>query len=187
MVPGFYAKKKKMSSGTSGGNNSGRNSGSSSGHTPEQSQGVTASINDSIEAKEIISLRLNEVDGFIREDMAFQNRVNERIIRELKTPKEIKIGVEVSNKELSLAQEFGVAKLLGLGRNATKNPIPCDNLSHSACDNLTGKSSLNKSHDNEGIRVHKSKTPRASRTWTRKERSKPRDNTAASFQTQGKK
>ena len=127
------------------------------------------------------------MDGFIREDTAFQNRVNERIIRELKNPKETKIGVEVSNEELSLAQEFRVAKLLGSGRNATKNPIPRDNLSHSRRDNLSGKSSLNKLRDNEGIRVHKSKTPCASRTWTRRERSKPRDNTATSFQTQGKK
>lgn len=98
MVPRFYAEKKKMSSGTSGDSNSCWSFGSSSGHTPEQSQGVTASTNDSIEAEEIVSLRRNEVDGIIREDMAFKNKVNERIIGELKTPKETEIGVEVSNE-----------------------------------------------------------------------------------------
>ena len=43
------------------------------------------------------------MDGIIREDSAFQNRVNEIITRELKTPKETKIAVEVDNEELCLA------------------------------------------------------------------------------------
>ena len=92
-----------MSSGTSEDNDSGRNSSSGRRNAPEQSHGVTASNNDSIEAEDIASLRRNEVDGIIREDSAFQNKVNEIITRELKTPKETKIVVEVDDEELCLA------------------------------------------------------------------------------------
>lgn len=187
MVPGFYAEKKKMSSGTSEDSNSGQNSVSGRGRTSEQTQGVMASTNDSIEADEIVSLKRNKGDGVMREDTVFQKKVNERIIGEIKTPKETEIDVEACNEELSLAKEFGPAKLLGSGRSANKNPIPCDKSRPIAHDNLSGKSSLNKSRDIDGSRVHKQQTPRASYTWTRGERIKPRDNTAASFQTQGKK
>ena len=54
-----------------------------------------ASNNINIEVEEInVSLRHNEVDGIIREDTTFKNRVNETIIKELKTPKETEIVVE---------------------------------------------------------------------------------------------
>ena len=38
--------------------------------------------------------------------------------------------VEANNEEVCLAKEFGVAKLLGSGKSATKNPTSRDNLSH---------------------------------------------------------
>ena len=164
MVLGFYAEKKKMCSGTLEERNSCRNSILGRGRTPKQPQGVMASINDSIEAEEIMSLKRNEGEGIIREDTVVQNKVNERIIGELNTPKEIEIEVEVCNEELSLAKEFRVAKLLGLRRNANKNPTPRDNSSPIAHDNLSGTSSLKMSRDTDGNRVHKQKSPHTSCT-----------------------
>lgn len=119
------------------------------------------------------------MDGIIREDLALQNRDKEIIIGELKTPKETKIAVEVSNEELSLAQEFGAANLLGSGRSMTNNP--------SARDNLSDKPKLKKSRATNDIKVHKSPTTHATPTWRRRERKKPRDNTATSIQSQGRK
>ena len=112
--------------------------------------------------------------------------IDEGIIGELNTSKETEIEVEACNEELSLAKEFGAAKLLGSGRNANKNLTPRNNSSLITRDNLSGTSSL-KSHNTNGNRVHKQKSPHASCTWTRRERIKPKDNTTARVQTQGKK
>ena len=96
-----------------------------------------------------MSLKRNEGEGIIREDTGVQNRVNEGIIGELNTSKETEIEVEACNEELSLAKEFGAAKLLGSGRNANKNLTPRNNSSLITRDNLSGTSSL-KSHDTNG-------------------------------------
>ena len=160
MVPRFYAEKKKMSSGTLKESNSSRNSISGRERTPEQPQEVTVSTNDSIEVEEIMSLKRNEGEGIIREDTSVQNRVNEGIIGELNTSKETEIKVELNT--------------------------PRNNSSLITRDNLSGTSSL-KSHDTNGNRVHKQKSPHASCTWTRRETIKPKDNTTARVQTQGKK
>ena len=150
-----------MSSDTSVDSDSGRNSSSGRGRALEQPQGVTVSNNDSSEAEDIIaSLRRNEGDGIIREDSAIQNRDKEIITGELKTLKETEIAREVSNEELSLAQEFGVANLLGSGRSMKNNP--------NACDNLSENPKLNKSRAAKEIRVYKSPNSHASPTWTRK-------------------
>ena len=133
-----------------------------------------------------MSLKCNEGEGIIREDTGVQNRVNEGIIGELNTSKETEIEVEACNEELSLAKEFGAAKLLGSERNANKNLTPRDNSSPITHDNLSGTSSL-KSRDTNGNRVHKQKSPCASCTWTRRERIKPKDNMTTRVQTQGKK
>ena len=137
------------------------------------------SNNDGIEADEIISLKRNEGGGIMREDTADQNRVNEEIIRELNTPKETEIEEVVCNEELSLAKEFGAAKLWGSGRKANKNPNPCDISNPSARDNLSGTPSLKLSRDTDGIKVHKQKASRSARTWTRKERISSKNNMAA--------
>ena len=120
----------------------------------------------------------------MREDTVVQNKVNEEIIGELNTPKEIEIEVEACNEELSLAKEFGAAKFLGSERRASKNPTPRDNPSLIACDNLSGTLSLKLSRDTEGNRVHKQESPRTSHTWTRRERISPKNNTAARVQAQ---
>nr|POE94924.1 mdis1-interacting receptor like kinase 2 [Quercus suber] len=126
-----------------------------------------------------VSLRRNEGDGITREDSVNQNRINEIITEELKIPKKTKIAGEVSNVELSLAQEFGVAKLLGTGRSVSKNP--------NAHDNLSEPPKLNESRAAKENRVHDSPNPSASTTWKCRERKKYRDNMAASFQSQRKK
>ena len=137
MVPGFYAKKKRMSSSTLGDGDSCQNSSSSRGKAPEQAHGVTASCDGSIEVEDIASLMRNEVDEIIRKDTTFKNKVNEAITAELKVPNETEIALDANKEELCLAKEFGVAKLLGSGKSTTNNP--------SACDNLRDKSKLNKS------------------------------------------
>ena len=111
-----------------------------------------------------MSLKRNEGIGIMREDTVVQNKVNEEIIGELNTPKEIEIEVEACNEELSLAKEFGAVKILGSERKANKNPTPHDNSSPIAHDNLSGTSSLKLSRDTEGNKVHKQKSPRTSRT-----------------------
>ena len=150
LVPGFYAEKKKRFLGTLGINiDSGWSSDSGRGKAPEQPQGVTARNNVSIEVEEInVSLRCNEGDGIIREDSVNQIQINE-IITE--TPKETETASEVSNVELSLAQEFGVTKLLGMGRNVSNNP--------NARDNLSEPPKLNKPRAAKENRVHGSPTP----------------------------
>ena len=81
--------------------------------------------------------------------------------------------------ELSLAQEFGAAKLLGTSSNVSKNP--------KARDNLSEPPKLNKSRAAKEIKAPDSSTPRASATWKRRERQKLKGNMAASLQSQGKK
>lgn len=104
LVPGFYAKKKKRSSGTLRDIDSRQNSDSGGGSALEQPQGVTTSNNISIEVKEInVPLRRNEGDGINREDYVNQNKIKEIIVEKLKTPKETKVVGEVNNEELSLA------------------------------------------------------------------------------------
>ena len=107
-----------------------------------------------------MSLKRNEGEGIIREETGVQNRVNEGIIGELNTSKETEIKVELNT--------------------------PRNNSSLITRDNLSGTSSL-KSHDTNGNRVHKQKSPHASCTWTRRETIKPKDNMTARVQTQGKK
>ena len=58
----------------------------------------------------------------MREDMADQNRINEDIIGVLNPPKETEIEEVACNEELSLAKEFGAAKLLDSDRKAKKKP-----------------------------------------------------------------
>ena len=181
MVPGFYAEKK-VCSGKSEESKSSRNSVSGRGGTSEQPQEVTASTNDSIEADDIVSLKRDKGVGIMREDTVIQNRINEEVIEELKTPKETKIEVDACNEELSLAKQFGAAKFLGSERKVSKNPTPHDNPSLIARDNLSGTSSLKLPRDKEGNRDHKQKPPCTARSWTRRERSSPKINTAAGVQ-----
>nr|POF15877.1 hypothetical protein CFP56_17117 [Quercus suber] len=192
IVPRFYAKKKKVSSGTPEESNSGQNSVSGSRCATEQPHDVTVSNNDrsnndGIEADEIVSLKRNERGGIMREDTTDQNRVNEEIIGELNTPKETEIEEVVCNEELSLAKEFGAAKLLGSGRKANKTPNPHDISNPSARDNLSGTPSLKLSRDTDGNRVHKQKASRSTRTWTCRKRISSKNNTAAQVKLHGKK
>nr|POE74860.1 hypothetical protein CFP56_22060 [Quercus suber] len=92
-------------------------------------------------------------DGIIREDSVNQNRFNEIIIE---TPKETEIAEKMSNVELSLAQEFGAAKLLETSSNVSKNP--------KARDNLSEPPTLNKSRAAKENKVQGSSAPRASAT-----------------------
>ena len=192
LVPGFYAEKKKVSSGTLEESNSGQNSVSGSRCATKQPHDVTVSNNDGsntddIEADETISLKRNEGGGIMREDTADQNRVNAEIIGELNTPKEIEIKEVACNEELSLAKEFGVGKLLGSGRKANKNPTSRDISNPSARDKLSGTPSLRLSHDMDGNRVHKQKASCSARTWTCRERISSKNNMTAQVKLQGKK
>ena len=123
----------------------------------------------------------------MREDTADQNRVNAEIIGELNTPKETEIEEVACNKELSLAKEFGAAKLLGSSRKANKNPTSRDISNPSARDDLSGTPSLKLSRDMDGNRVHKQKASCSARSWTRRERISSKNNTAAQVKLQGKK
>ena len=113
---------------------------------PEQSQGVTVSTTDIIDGDNISSLMRNKMNGNRKEDSGLKAKVNEEIMEESKKINEFisdleimvelnknKVtvsDVEANNEEVCLAKEFGVAKLLGLGKSATKNPTSRDNLSH---------------------------------------------------------
>ena len=123
----------------------------------------------------------------MRVDTANQNRVSAKIIGELNTPKETEIKEVACNEELSLAKEFGAAKLLGSGRKANKNPTSCDITNPSARDKLSDTPSLRLSHDMDGNRVHKQKASCLARTWTCRERISSKNNTAAQVKLQGKK
>ena len=179
MVPGFYAAKKKLSSGVSDGRDSGRNSGSSRGRTSEQSQEVTESSEESIDVENNTSLKSNNVGGVIREDTAVKNTPNGTIIEELKVPSETETLLEANNEEICLEKLFGVAKIVGSGLTASKNP--------KALDKLSGKTQLNKSRATTKVRAQKTTATGAIPTWTRRARNQHRDKMAKRFQLQGKK
>ena len=200
LVPGFYAEKKKRSSGTPEDSDSGRTSVSGGENVPEQPHGVTASINVSLEDEEVIgSLRSNEGDGINMGDTVNQEGIKEKIIEDLKTPKETEFADEGNKEELSLAQEFGAASMLGTGRSLARSPNACENLS--ARDNLSVNPTLKQSRAAQEVRIHNTPNSRAaqevrihntpnsrvSSTWTRRQREKSKGNTAANFQSQGKK
>ena len=146
MVPGYYAAKKKEGSGASTDHGYGQSSVLGKGKLPEQSQGVTVSTTDSIDGDNISSLMRNKMNGNRKEDLGLKAKVNEEIMEEsnkinefisdleimveLNKNKVTVSDVEANNEEVCLAKEFGVAKLLGSGKSATKNPTSRDNLSH---------------------------------------------------------
>ena len=112
-VPGFYAAKKKLSSGTSVDRNPCRKSDSGKGKASKQSQNVMASSVDSSDVENISPLMHNDFGGVIREETVFQNQSDAVIIEEIKSPTETEIELKVNNEEISLAKEFGVAKFVG--------------------------------------------------------------------------
>ena len=146
MVPGYYAVKKKEGSGATTNHGSGQSLVLGKGKLPEQSQGVTVSTTDSIDGDNISSLTRNKMNGNRKEDSGLKAKVNEEIMEEsnkinefisdleimveLNKNKVTVSDVEANNEEVCLAKEFGVAKLLGSGKSATKNPTSLDNLSH---------------------------------------------------------
>ena len=74
---------------------------------------------------------------------------------------------------------FGVAKIVGSGLTASKDP--------KARDKLSGKTQLNKSRATIEVKAQKTTATRAIPTWTRKERNQHRDKMANRFQLHGKK
>ena len=108
-VLGFYAAKKKMSSGTLVDRNPCRKSNSGKGKAPEQSQNVTASS----DAENISPLMRNDFGGVIREETVFQNQSDAVIIEEIKSSSEVEVELKANNEEISLAKEFGAAKFVG--------------------------------------------------------------------------
>ena len=131
-IPGYYAAKKKMSSGSSADRDSDRNSGSGRGKMPEQSQSVTVGNEDRIEGDINASSIRIKVDKIRKEAMVLKDRVNEESTVELKTPNQTKSVLEANNEKVCLAKEFGAATLLGSGKRTPKNPSSCDNLSDSS-------------------------------------------------------
>ena len=124
----------------------------------------------------------------MREDTVDQNKLKDDIIGVFTPPKETKIEEVACNEELCLAAEFGAAKILDSGRKAhNKNPNPSGLSNPSARDNLSGTPSLKLSHDTNDIGVLNLQSSRAARTWTRRERPKPKSNTATQVKVQGKK
>ena len=134
MVPGFYATKKKVSSGVLDGGDSGWSSSSGRGRTPEQSQEVTNSSEEGFDVENNTSLKRNDVDGVITEDMAVKNTPNRIVTEEFKAPSVIKTLLESNNEEICLAKLFWMAKIVGLGLIASKNP--------KARDKFSGKTQL---------------------------------------------
>ena len=146
MVPGYYAAKKKEGSGASTDHGSGRSSVSGKGKLSEQSQGVTVSTTDNIDGDNISSLMHNKMNGNRKEDLGLKAKVDEEIMEEsnkldesvfdLEITVELNknnvtvTDVEANDEEVCLSKEIGVAKLLGSGKSATKNPTSCYNLSH---------------------------------------------------------
>ena len=179
VVPRFYAAKKKVSSGVLDGGDSGRNLGSGRGRTPEQSQEVTDSSEESIDVENNTSLKRNDVDGVIREDTAIKNTPNGTITEDFKAPSVTESLLESNNEEIFLAKLFGVAKIVGLGLTASKNA--------KACDKLSGKTQLNKSRATTEVRAKTKSATRAIPTCTRRERNQHKDKTTNNFQLHGKK
>ena len=85
------------------GGDSGRNSSSGRGRTPEQSQEVMDSNEESIDVKNNTSLKRKDVDGVIREDIAVKNTPNETIIEEFKALRVTETLLESNNEEICLA------------------------------------------------------------------------------------
>ena len=137
MVPGFYAAKKRVSSGVSEGGEPGQNPVSSKGRTPELSKEVTDSNEESINVEHNSSLNRNVGAEFIREDTVENGNPNGTITEEIKLPSETETHLEANNDEICLAQLFGSAKIVGSVLIASKNPI--------ARDKVIGKTQLNKS------------------------------------------
>ncbi|KAF3971514.1 hypothetical protein CMV_004884 [Castanea mollissima] len=102
-----------MSSGTSVDRNPCRKSNSGKGKAPEQSQNVTASSVDSSDTENISPLMGNDVGGVVGEETVFQNQTDAVIIKEIKSPTETEIELKANDEEISLAKEFGAAKLVG--------------------------------------------------------------------------
>ena len=191
-VPGFYATKKKVRSGTPEASNSGQKSVSGSRGVTDQPQDVmvnnNGSTNEGIEDDDVVSLKSNEGGRVMREGTVDQNKLKGDIIGVFNPPKETEIEEVACNEELCLAVEFGAAKLLDLGRKAhNKNPNPSGLSNPSARDNLSGTPSLKLSRDTNGIGVHNLQSSRAARTWTCRERPKLKSNTTAQVKVQGKK
>ena len=111
--------------------------------------------------------------------MAIKNTPNETITEELKVPSETETPLEANNEEICLAKLSRVAKIVGSGLTASKDP--------KARDKLSGKTQLNKSRATTEVKAQKTTATRAIPTWTRKERNQHRDKTAKRFQLQGKK
>ena len=112
-VPGFYAAKKKLSSGTSVDRNPCRKFDSGKEKASEQSQNVTASSVDSSDAENISPLMRNDFGGVIKEETIFQNQLDVVIIEETKSSSEVEVELKANNEELSLGKEFGAAKFVG--------------------------------------------------------------------------
>ena len=191
-VPGFYAAKKKVRSGTPEASNSGQNSDAGSRGVTDQIQEVTGSNNGSnnegIEDEEVVFLKRNEGDTIMRRDTVDQNNLKDEIIGVFTPPKETETEEEACNEELCLAAEFAAAKLMDSSRKAhNKNPIPSGLSNPSARENSSGNPSIKLSRDATVSDVHNLQAPRAARTWTRRERPKPKSNTAAQVKVQGKK
>ena len=112
-VPGFYAAKKKLSSGTSVDRNPCRKSDSGKGKASKQSQNVMASSVDSSDVENISPLMRNDFGGVIKEETIFQNQLDVVIIEEIKSSSEVEVELKANNEEISLAKEFGAAKFVG--------------------------------------------------------------------------
>ena len=191
-VPGFYAAKKKARSGTPEASNSGQNSDSGSRGVTVQMQEVTGSNNGSnnegIEEEDVESLKRFEGDRIMECDTVDQNKLKDEIIGVITPPKETEIEEVACNEELCLAAEFGAAKIVDLSRKAhNKNPFPGGLSNPSARDNLSGTPSLKLSRDTNDAGDHTLQSPRVARTWTRRERPKPKSNTAEQVKGKGKK
>ena len=179
VVPGFYAAKKRGSSGVSEGGESGRNPVSGGGRTPELSKEVTDSNEESINVEHNSSLNRNVGVEFIGEDTVDNGTPNGTITDEIKLPSETETLLEANNDEICLAQLFGSAKIVGSVLTASKNPI--------VRDKVIGKTQLNKPRALNEDRAEKKQAQRATPTWTHRERLLHRDKAAKSFQLHGKK
>ena len=179
VVPGFYAAKKKVSSGVSEGGDSSRNPVFGGRRTLELSKEVTDSNEESINVKHNSSLNRNDGEGVIREDTVDNGTPNGTITGEIKFPSETKTHLEANNDEICLAQLFGVAKIVGSSLTASQNP--------KARDKLSGKTQLNKSCSTTEDRAQRKQATRAIPTWTCRERHQHRDKTTNNFQLHGKK
>ena len=110
-----------MSSGVLDGGDSGWNSSFGKGRTLEQSQEVTNSNEESIDVENNTSLKRNDVDGVITEDMAVKNTPNGIVTKEFKAPSVIETLLESYNEEICLAKLFWAAKIV-IGFDSIQKP-----------------------------------------------------------------